>query len=142
MSCGCGIETGGGNSTSPVWVKVTKTFSDFSAAATTNSINIYGLGAGWVLHAVKIKQSTAFSGGAIASYTVSVGVSGNNAKYASAFDVFQAVAATTLQVTGTVGCESQGAIVQLTATATSTGANLNAAAAGSVDIWLLVSNPG
>ena len=137
MGC-CGTQPGVDVSY-PSWVKVTLAFGAFSAAALTSNANLYSLPAGGVLHAVKIKQSASFTGGAVASCTVSVGISGNNAKYATAFDVFQASAATTFQVTGTVGGEDQAAAFQLTATAISTGANLNALTAGSVDVWLLIS---
>lgn len=121
------------------WVKVGSALgpSTFAAAALTNNVNLFTLAAGQVIQGIKIKHSVSFSGGAIASYTVSVGVSGNNAKYASAFDVFQAVAAGAYELSSNFGGEA-GA-TQITATATSTGANLNAATAGSVDIWALLS---
>lgn len=137
MGC-CGTQPGVDVSY-PSWVKVTLAFGAFSAAALTANANLYSLPAGGVLHAVKIKQSASFTGGAVASCTVSVGIAGNVSKYASAFDVFQAPASNTFQVTGTVGGEDQASAAQLTATATSTGANLNALTAGSVDVWLLIS---
>lgn len=123
----------------PTWLKVTLTFSSFSTAATTNSITLASLVAAGVIHAVKIKHSTAFSGGSITAYTISVGVSGNTSKYASAFDVFQTTGNTVFQFSNSVGTENHGAATTIQATATSTGGNLNTATAGSVDIWLLVS---
>ncbi len=140
---GCCGATGGsaGPGLSPSWVKVTKTFADFAAAALSNSITGYVLPAGGVLHATQVKQSAAFGGGGAAAYTVSVGIPGNDAKYATAFNVFQAPGNTVMQLSGTLGVENHGATTNITFTATS-DVLLNLAAAGSVDIWLLVSVPG
>jgi len=125
----------------PRWVKVGVAISHvaFQAAALTNSINLFVLPAGADIHEVKIKHSTAFAGGAIASYTISVGISGTLAKYAAAFDVFQAVSGTAFQLSHLVGGENQGATTQILATATSTVGNLNASTQGTVDIWALLS---
>jgi hypothetical protein len=123
----------------PVWVKITKTFTDFSAAALTSSINGYVLPAGGILHAVKVKHSASFTGGSISAYTVSVGISGNETKYAPVFDVFQATSATAYLLGSTLGGESHTATTNIVFQATSTGGNLDQASQGSVDIWLLVS---
>ena len=125
--------------TSPVWTKVNKTFTNLAAAATTNDIEVYSLPAGGIIHAVKTKHSTAFSGGAIASYTLSVGIVASLAKYSPAFDVFQAVSGTTFQIATITGSESHTGATSIRLAATSTGANLDQAAAGVVDVWLLVS---
>lgn len=121
------------------WVKVTKTFSDLAAAALTNNIEVYSLPAGGVIHAVKIKHSASFTGGAIATYTLSVGITGTLAKYAAAFNVFQAPGATVQQISSTVGTENHTAATSIKLAATSTVGTLDAATAGSVDIWLDVS---
>jgi len=123
----------------PKWVKFTKTHTNFQAAALTNSIELFSLPAGAIIHAVKIKHSVAFAGGAIASYTVEVGIAGTLAKYASAFDVFQAVSGTAFFITGIIGSEDHGAATSIKATATSTVANLDQSTAGSVDVWVLLS---
>lgn len=125
----------------PVWVKVGVALSHvaFQTAGTTNSINLFLLPAGGVIHATKIKHSTAFAGTAITAYTISIGISGTVAKYGSAFDVFQAVSNTAFQVSAVTGSENNGAGTQILATATSTGANLSASTAGVVDIWALLS---
>jgi hypothetical protein len=123
----------------PKWVKVTMGFADFSAAALTSSPEVYSLPAGGVIHAVKIKHSAAFTGGTIATYTISVGIVGTVAKYSAAFNVFQAPGNTVQQLTSTVGTENHGAVTSIKATAVSTVGNLDAATTGSVDIWLLVS---
>ena len=121
------------------WTKYTVSYSDLSAAATTNDVELFSLPAGGVIHGVKIKHSTAFSGGAISAFTVSVGITGTLAKYASAFDVFQVVANTTQQISSTVGTENHGAATSIKIEATSTGANIDQATAGSVDVWVMWS---
>jgi hypothetical protein len=123
----------------PRWVSATKTYTNLAAAATTNGIEVYSLPAGYCIHAVKIKHSTAFTGGAISAYTVQVGTSGTTDKYAGAFNVFQAAGDTTFQVSEAFGTENHGSATSILLTATSTGANLDQAAAGSVTVWLLVS---
>lgn len=123
----------------PWWTKYTVDYSDLAAAATTNNIELFSLPAGGVIHGVKIKHSTAFSGGSISAYTVSVGITGTLAKYASAFDVFQAVGNAVQQISSTVGTENHGAATSIKIAATSTTDNLDQATAGSVDVWVLWS---
>ena len=122
----------------PSWTKYTKTFADFSLGALTNTITLFTLPAGGVIHFNKMKHSTAFSGGAITSYVISIGIAGSLTKYAGAFDVFQVVGNTTFQITEGVGSESHSAGVNITATATASH-NLNTAAAGSCDFWIWTS---
>jgi len=129
----------GVTTSSPTWKKITKTYADFSTAAPNRNIVIYTLPAGGVIHMVKTKHSVAFSGGAIATYTVSVGITGTLTKYATAFDVFQAVGGTVYQLSSLVGGESQSTNASIRAEAICTGANLNAATTGSVDFWILAS---
>jgi hypothetical protein len=125
------------------WTKYTKTYANFSAAATTNDIELFSLPAGGVIHAVKIKHSTAFAGTSITAYTISVGITGTLAKYATAYNVFQAVAPATFQIGAVpsigIGSENHTTAVSIRAAATSTGANLSAATAGVVEIWVLTS---
>lgn len=133
---------GGGGSAGfefPRWVKATRTYAQLAAAATTNDVEVYSLPAGGVIHAVKIKHSVAFSGGSISAYTVSVGITGNLTKYASAFNVFQAVADTTFQLSSSFGSEDHGAATSIRLAATATGDDLDQATQGSVDVWILVS---
>ncbi len=123
------------------WVKITKAYTDFSAAGLTNSINIYSLPAKAMIHACIVKQSTNFTGGIIATYTISVGVgSGASvAKYGLAFDVFQSAAANVIGVNVLGGVEDFSGATNITATAVSTVGLLNAATQGSVDIYLFIS---
>lgn len=121
------------------WTKYTVDESDFTATAGQESITLYATLAGEVIHAVKIKHSEAFAGGAVADFTVEVGIAGNTNKYAAAFDVFQAVGDTTFSITGTVGAESHAAGVAILCTGTCASDDVADATAGSVDIWVLRS---
>lgn len=121
----------------PQWIKVTKTFSDFSAASVTNNITIYSLPAKGVIHNVQLVPTVAFSGGLIATYTISVGIAGTLAKYAVATNVFTGFSLPAISVLP--GIESTSGATDIKASAISTVGNLNAAVAGSVDIYLLVS---
>lgn len=121
----------------PIWKNYTISHTELQAAATTNDIQLLSLPAKGVIHAVIIKHNTAFSGGAISAYTVSVGISGNLTKYASAFNVFQATGDTVAQSTNVLDVENFGSATSIRISATSVGANLNASTAGSVTISVL-----
>ncbi len=68
-----------------------------------------------------------------------MGDGSNNALYASAFNCYQAPGADVYQLSGDFGGESLIGASQIYATATSTGANLNAATTGSVEIFAYLS---
>lgn len=121
------------------WQSYTFTSAQLAAAALTNTVTIAPLLAKQVLHAVVIKHSQSFTGGAIATYTVRVGTVASPGKYASPFDVFQAVGSTVAQVSSGADIEDFASPVNVAITAVSTGANLNAATQGSVTVWLLTS---
>lgn len=123
----------------PRWRRFTVSESDFTAAATSEAITLFTLGAGEVIHAVKIKHSAAFTGGTLSAFTLEVGISGNSTKYASAFDVFQAAADTAFQVSSVVDSENHGSGTAIEITATSTGDNVVSATAGAAEVWVLVS---
>jgi hypothetical protein len=119
------------------WIKINKTFSDFSAAALTNTITIYSLPAKQMIHATQIIVTTSFAGGSIVTYTISVGIGGNNSKYVPPLSV---APLGILAVSTSMGLESTSGSTNIQATATSTIGSLNAATQGSVDIYLLISN--
>lgn len=127
----------------PMWVRVGSglPFNIFQTAALTLNINLFSLPAAAIIHATRIKHSVAFAGTSITAVNLSVGISGTVAKYASAFDIFQAVSATAYQNSATFNSESFTASTQITATITSIGANLSALTTGNVDIWCLLSLP-
>lgn len=120
----------------PTWVKITKSFSDFSTAGLTNTITLATLPAKTIVTASAIYPSTPFTGGLISAYSISLGI-------ASAVDLMPASStfttptrpfASNLAVAGI-----QGGTQAVTATAISVTGLLNAATAGSVDIYLLES---
>lgn len=124
----------------PKWTKYTVAHTALQAAATTNDVELFSLAAQEIIHAVAIKHSEAFAGGSISAYTVSVGIAGEADRYADAYDVFQAVAATTFDVNGPgLSLENFGAATSVRVFAVATGDDLDQSTAGSVDIWVLAS---
>lgn len=132
------------------YVKWTIGYQDLSAAATTQTINLpwnaqavnpqnFTIPQGGKMLGVMVHHTVAFAGPSITAMTVSVGVSGTATFFTAAFDVFQAVANTTLQETAMFKSGSLVA-VPVTVTFTSTGANISVLTAGSVDIYMNVLN--
>lgn len=123
----------------PQWIKVTKTFTNLSAAGLTNDISLYTLPAKGYIHDVKIVPTTVFSGGLISAYTLSVGVAGNLAKYAVAVNVFTGNTALGAVHAPLPGLESTGSTTDIRLAAVAVTGLLNAATAGSVDVYLCIS---
>jgi hypothetical protein len=127
-----------------MWRKYTLTYAQFALANTVNTIELFSLPAGHMIDAVKIKHSVKFLGGAISAYVIQVGITGTLGKYSTNFDVFQNVAdaarKTTQVAVASLADESPSAATSIKVTATSTGANLNAATQGQVDIWVRTSD--
>lgn len=124
------------------WTKYTVLYSALSTAGLTNNIELFSLPAKAVVQKVIIKTSTAFTGGLVATYTLSVGISGTLAKYIAAFDVKQAVGATVFGFSAaTVAStpEDFGSATSIKVAAISTVANLDQATQGSADIYVLTS---
>lgn len=125
----------------PQWIKIaTKTYANFSTAALVNTIaSGYLLPAKGIVSGCMVIPTVLFSGTAIASYTISVGIgSGASiAKYGIAANVF--TGATLAAPNILTGMESTTSTTSITLTATSAVGLLNAASGtGSVDIYLLV----
>jgi len=120
----------------PRWRKFTYAFGDLSSASTSFAVTAFSLAANEGLDAVVIHHTTAFSGGAITAYSVEIGVSGNTDKYANPFDVFQASGNTVRSVNNVLDVPNFGATTDVIVTATSVGANLDQASAGSVDVYI------
>jgi hypothetical protein len=128
---------GGGGALS--WTTYTVPYTSFNTASTTQSVTLFTLGAGIMVHAVVIYPTVSFTGGGITAYTLSVGPVGSLTKYASPFDVFQAVGGGISQASNCLFVESFTGSSVIDVTATSTSANVNAATAGSATIYVLTS---
>ena len=123
----------------PAWTKYTVSHAALQTAATTNNITLYTAAANTMIHQVLIKQSTAFAGTSITAYTVSIGITGDLTKFATDYDVFQVVSDTARSITQVNDIPSFSGTTLIKIQATSTGANLSASTAGSVDVWVLAS---
>jgi hypothetical protein len=118
------------------WTKYTVDESAFTLAATSEDIELFSLPANTFIHRVHIKHSASFTGGAINSFTISVGIAGSLTKYANAFDVFQAPADATFQDSSVFGLESHVSATSIRVEASSGVGDVADATAGSVDIWV------
>ena len=123
----------------PKWTKYTVSSADLSTAGTTFSVTIFSLAAAEVIDDVIVKHTTAFSGGSISAYTVEVGTSADKDRFMTPFDVFQSVSGTRAKTSSTTQVPNFGTTTDVVVTATSTGDNLNAATAGSVDVYVRTS---
>jgi len=123
-----------------VWTKYTVSYSSLSAASNLSSVTLAALPAKTALHAVVVKHSASFTGTGITAYAVAVGTSANPTKFTPYFDVLQAPGNDIGQSIDT-GCniEDFGASTNIVLSAASMGGLLNAATAGSVDIYLFTS---
>jgi|GEM_PF-1584098 len=118
---------------------IRKTFSDFSKAATTNDVALFSLPKHCIILTVAANVTQAFAGGAIATYTISMGKSGSSTGLLTAQSV------TTTGFKNAVGTDfttnrpmySATGPTSIVATATSTGANLSVATAGSIDFYVV-----
>lgn len=150
VSLGAGLEmsgttlqaTGGGSPSG--WRKFTKTYADFSAAATSNAIVLATLTPPVSVERVVVKQSTAFGGGGIGSYQISVGRTG-----AGYNDMILGVDVASAPGDGnfssaTPGTQEHfGAAFDVKAKAdTLAMGNLSSATAGVVEIWIKVGPMG
>lgn len=124
----------------PSCKKYTKTFSDLTTASTTEDEVMFNLPARGKLTGVTIKHTTAFTGGALSAFTVSVGDSSGDTFYTATFDIF--IAPTDLLFLDTpMHSSSTFAARDVFAHFISTGANVDAATAGSVDLiacWVVL----
>ncbi len=124
----------------PQWIKFTKAYTDFSTAGGTLTLTLDTMPIRGVLHGVAMQVTTGFSGGAIGTYTIAIGITGNNGKYITGLGSTVAGTVPTFAASTTVpDCQSTSGTWVVNVTATSGGANLNAATQGAVSIWLLVA---
>lgn len=119
--------------------KITVTHTQFQVASTTRDIEIFTLPAGARVESVTMKHKDRFLGGSIASYTISVGITGDLAKYASAFDVDQVTGDQVLQDSDNFVMEDWVATTSVRAAAISAGDDLDKSTSGDIEIFIKVS---
>lgn len=120
---------------SPRWRRFTISHTALQAAALTNDIQLLSLPSAGVIHAVRMRSTVSFVGGAISAYSLSLGIVGNLVKYAPLFDFFPA--APLQQFSSIVGTEDPIAATSIRLAATAVGANLDQSTGGSIDISVL-----
>lgn len=119
--------------------KFTFTYSDFSDASTENDVEVLSLPAQYTLKRAIIKHSESFQdsgGGSISAFTVSLGVTGALDKVSLPFDVYQAAGNSVFKAAEYGQPEDFGSATSIRINAKSTGANLDQADQGSLDVWV------
>lgn len=129
------IASGGGNQR---WFKFVHTYDQWSIAATLNLITLMLLPPKWTVHGCIIYHTTAFSGPGITDVKLRVGISGDDDKYASDFDVDTAPGPTNFSVTDFLFVEDMENQTAITCDMTTTGADIDQLNAGVVEIYLLL----
>jgi hypothetical protein len=126
--------------TAPRWTKYTKGYADFSIASTTSADNtIVSLGAGAVVHLVKVITTTGFTGVGVTAANLSVGITSSDPDdYINDTSVFAATTTAGGEYTGTDFLAEDGATPILCQLKTVT-ANIDQLTAGSVDVWIFWS---
>ncbi len=126
-------------STANQWLKISKTFADFSDASLEKDIEVLSLPEGHELVKHLIKQEEAFAGTGITKCETELGIAGELSKYSfEPFDVFQAVGDTMFFQEGVDTVESWGSTTSIRGNMRSVGANLDQLTAGKVDYYLFV----
>lgn len=113
----------------------------FTAAATTETKNLFTLAAGESIDEIIVKHELAFVGGSIATSAIEVGKTGTNNAYQSSTSVFSAPSGTGFARTRTDVIESFDSSTQVTITLTTTGDNVNATTQGAVDVYVKIVRP-
>lgn len=123
------------------WIKFSKAYTDFTLPSLyTESITLWTLPAGGVVHAVKLKHSQEW-GGAVpyASITLSVGVSGDPSRFLLPFDVNADVAASYYAIDNRIGGGAHGSTTAILLTIDTVGNQLVDINQGTVDVWIQYS---
>lgn len=137
---------GGGTPTNPTviptWMKFSFTHLDLQAASLTNDFEIYSAPARVIILGAVLKHTVQFVGTGITDYKVSVGLTGDLARYLSLFDVDTVPSDTKPAGYAEAGFEDQlgfGAATSIRVAAVATGANLDQSTAGEGRLWLLIA---
>lgn len=123
-----------------VWQKVTIPYATLQTAATTITVTAFTQPAKYLLKGIVIKHSVAFVGTSITALKLNVGTVGDATLLIDGFDGLASVADTTFDYNQPNLISSFANSTAIKLNAVSTGANLSALSAGSVDIWYLMQN--
>lgn len=120
------------------WIKISKTFADFSIAGLEKDIQILSLPPGYESR-VFVKHSEAFAGTGITGCETEVGITGELDKYMfEAFNVFQAVGDKIFTQEAINSVEDWGSVTSIRANMRSVGADLDQLSAGKIDYYLRI----
>lgn len=126
-------------STANQWLKISKTFADFSIAGLEKDIEVLSLPAGHELVKLLVKQDEAFTGTGITKCETELGIAGELSKYMfEAFDVFQAAGDTVFFQETVDTVETFGGTTSIRGNMRSVGADLDQLSAGKIDYFLYV----
>lgn len=140
MGCCCGFGFGGGASV-PAWLApINISHTQFQTAGLTNSVTVYSLPAGGIIHGVKFKHSVTFDGPAITEYWLSLGFAGETQALLIEYDAESTpVANDNFAISQVFDSRNHVAATNVIMTARSVGNNLNTSQQGTGQLWLLVS---
>lgn len=124
-------------STANNWLKISKTFADFSIAGLEKDIEVLSLPAGHELVKIFLKSEEAFAGTSITEVKTELGIAGELDKYMfEAFDILQATGDTVFNMGVINVVENFGSSTSIRASMKSVGANLDQLSAGKIDYYL------
>ena len=118
----------------PSWVKYSITHTSLQAATTTSDIELFSQPANGVIQGVLMSNVSAFTGTSYTNYELSVGITGDLEKYANYTSGYTSTVSEAFTV---LGFESLATSTSIRLQAKSTGGNLDASTAGSIDVWVL-----
>lgn len=136
------------SSGTPGWTKISKSYTDFSTAATSNTITLLAGVAKRYVHSVIIKTTTAFDGPGLALYNLDVGFTGLPSNYVNTYDGLAAASDTNYllnDLSGYIGDQQEMlpgatfAATDIVIRAISFGIDLDEVTDGAVDVYLLLS---
>lgn len=126
-------------STANNWLKISKTFADFSIAGLEKDIEILSLPEGHELVKHLIKHDLAFTGTGITEVETELGITGELSKYSfEPFDIFQAASDTVFFQEGVDTVESWGSATSIRGNMRSVGTNLDQLSAGKINYYLFI----
>lgn len=128
----------------PEWIRISFSYTDFQAAATTKTVTVYSAPAGTSIISAIAKTKTVFASADVVTMTMSLGyTSAAYSDYLMGYNLLTAVSNTNYSTDGVSGPVMLGltfAATDLKTVVTYSGAtNLNSLTAGAVDIFLLVA---